>query len=188
MSGYYANPEQTERALFKDKNGFTWLRTGDIVRYDQDGYFYVMDRKKDMIIRSGLKVYPARVEKVLGGHALVSEVAVVGRPHPVHTQMVAAVVVLTAKPQDSRPIEAELRALCKEHLAPYEVPAVFEFIDKLPRSPLGKLLKRDLITPAANQNQSAAKESTGAEETVQASVNANDNGKAKKVNEKEKVA
>jgi long-chain acyl-CoA synthetase len=185
MSGYYANPEQTERALFKDKAGVTWLRTGDIVRYDQDGYFYVMDRKKDMIIRSGLKVYPARVEKVLGGHALVSEVAVVGRPHPVHTQIVAAVVVLTARPQDTKPIEAELRALCKEHLAHYEVPAIFEFIDKLPRSPLGKLLKRDLITPAPNQNQSMVKESALAEANVQAPVSANDNGKVK---EKEKVA
>ena len=188
MSGYYANPEQTDRALFKDKAGVTWLRTGDIVRYDQDGYFYVMDRKKDMIIRSGLKVYPARVEKVLGGHALVSEVAVVGRPHPVHTQMVVAVVVLAARPQDTKPIETELRALCKEHLAPYEVPAVFEFIDKLPRSPLGKLLKRDLITPAAGQNQTqenAKEPAAKSEEKVQASVAGSENGKVK---EKEKVA
>ena len=155
MSGYYANPEQTDRALFTDAQGTVWLRTGDVVRYDQDGYFYVLDRKKDMIIRSGLKVYPGKVEKVLGTHKLVADVAVVGRPHPVHTQIVVAVVVLSTKPQSTQQIEAELRALCREHLAPYEVPAHFEFVDKLPRSPLGKLLKRDLIKPAAEEAPAA---------------------------------
>ena len=149
MSGYYANPEQTDRALITDKNGTIWLRTGDIVRYDAEGYFYVLDRKKDMIIRSGLKVYPGKVEKVLGKHPLVTEAAVVGRPHPVHTQIVVAVVALSEIPEDTKQVETDLRALCREHLAPYEVPAHFEFVDKLPRSALGKLLKRDLIKPPA---------------------------------------
>ena len=65
MNGYFANPEQTDLALHRDGQGHVWLRTGDVVRYDEDGYFYVLDRRKDMIIRSGMKVYPARVEKVL---------------------------------------------------------------------------------------------------------------------------
>jgi long-chain acyl-CoA synthetase len=156
MSGYYANPEQTDRALFADRQGTQWLRTGDVVRYDQDGYFYVLDRKKDMIIRSGLKVYPAKVEKVLGTHKLVADVAVVGRPHPVHTQIVVAVVVLNPRPENMAQVETELRALCREHLAPYEVPAHIEFVEKLPRSPLGKLLKKDLIQPAVAPAPAAA--------------------------------
>jgi long-chain acyl-CoA synthetase len=97
-----------------------------------------------MIIRSGLKIYPAKVEKVLRAHKGVSDVAVVGRPDPVHTQVVVAVVVAAVKPEDPRQLEADLRAVCREHLAPYEVPATIEFVDKLPRSALGKLLKRDL--------------------------------------------
>jgi long-chain acyl-CoA synthetase len=144
MSGYYGDPEQSERTLVADEEGTVWLHTGDVVRYDAEGYLSVVDRKKDMIIRSGLKVYPGKVEKVLRGHKLVADVAVVGRADPVHTQVVVAVVAPTTMPADPRQAEAELRALCRAHLAPYEVPAHIEFIDKLPRSALGKLLKRDL--------------------------------------------
>ncbi len=144
MSGYYADHEQTERTLTKDEAGTVWLHTGDVVRYDAEGYFSIVDRKKDMIIRSGLKIYPGKVEKVLRAHKAVSDVAVVGRPDPVHTQVVVAVVVAAVKPEDPRQLEADLRAHCREHLAPYEVPAQIEFVEKLPRSALGKLLKRDL--------------------------------------------
>jgi long-chain acyl-CoA synthetase len=161
MTGYYANPEHTTRSLTTDSHGVTWLHTGDIVRYDPDGYFYVLDRKKDMIIRSGLKIYPAKVEKVLAGHKSVTEAAVVGRAHPVHTQIVVAVVVPAVKPQDPKALENELRALCREHLAPYEVPAHFEFIDKLPRSPLGKLLKKDLLQPQTQLAETASADSNG---------------------------
>jgi len=156
MTGYFANPEQTDLAMHRDGHGDVWLGTGDVVRYDEDGYFYVMDRRKDMIIRSGMKVYPNRVEKVLAAHPRVAEVGVVGRPDPVHTETVVAVVALTEAPPDRgkdepdrEPIAAELRGLCREHLAPYEVPGVFEFVEKLPRSPLGKLLKRELRKPPA---------------------------------------
>jgi long-chain acyl-CoA synthetase len=144
MSGYYGDHEQTERSLTRDEAGTVWLHTGDVVRYDERGYFSIVDRKKDMIIRSGLKIYPQKVEKVLRGHKGVSDVAVVGRPDAVHTQVVVAVVVPSVKPEDPKQLEADLRALCREHLAPYEVPARIEFVEKLPRSPLGKLLKRDL--------------------------------------------
>jgi long-chain acyl-CoA synthetase len=155
MSGYFANPDQTDLALHHDSRGDAWLRTGDVVRYDEDGYFYVMDRRKDMIIRSGMKVYPARVEKVLSAHPRVAEVGVVGRPDPVHTETVVAVMALTHPPADRgkapepdhQQLADELRGMCREHLAPYEVPGVFEFVDKLPRSPLGKLLKRELRKP-----------------------------------------
>jgi long-chain acyl-CoA synthetase len=159
MNGYFANPEQTDLALHRDHQGHAWLRTGDVVRYDEDGYFYVMDRRKDMIIRSGMKVYPARVEKVLSAHRRVAEVGVVGRPDPVHTETVVAVIALNdsqgdrGKDADSdrEQLATELRGLCREHLAPYEVPGVIEFVDKLPRSPLGKLLKRELRKPPAMQ-------------------------------------
>jgi long-chain acyl-CoA synthetase len=144
MKGYFADHEQTERVMSTDVDGTVWLHTGDIVRYDEEGYFYVLDRKKDMIIRSGLKVYPIKVEKVLRTHANVADVAVVGRDDAAHTQTVVAVVVLKERVDDEAKLKTELRAMCREHLAPYEVPASIEFLDALPRSPLGKLLKRDL--------------------------------------------
>jgi long-chain acyl-CoA synthetase len=145
MRGYFASPEQTARTLFTDDEGHTWLRTGDLARYDEDGYFYIVDRRKDMIIRSGLKVYPGKVEKVLRTHAKVVDAAVVGRPHPVHTETVVAVLAMNDGPPDvTGPLCDELRALCREHLSPYEVPEEFEFVTELPRSPLGKLLKREL--------------------------------------------
>ncbi|HEV8292277.1 MAG TPA: AMP-binding protein, partial [Tepidisphaeraceae bacterium] len=156
MLGYFANPEQTRIALITDNEGNTWLRTGDIVRVDEEGFFHVLDRKKDMIIRSGLKVFPAKVEKVLKSHPLVVDAAVVGRSDPKQTEMVVGVVVVKPPPEKNdkgqptdrnaylEKLSDELRALCREHLAPYEVPKQFEFADSLPRSPLGKLLKREL--------------------------------------------
>ena len=157
MLGYFANPQQSRQSLITDDHGKVWLRTGDIARMDEDGYFYVLDRKKDMIIRSGLKIFPAKVEQVLRRHPRVADVAVVGRADPVHTETVVAVLVAnpppakSEKPQkpeererDRQQLVEELRALCREHLARYEVPAQFEFVAELPRSPLGKLLKREL--------------------------------------------
>jgi long-chain acyl-CoA synthetase len=156
MLGYFANPEQTRIALINDEDGNTWLRTGDIVTVDEDGYFHVVDRKKDMIIRSGLKVFPARVEKVLRSHPQVMDAAVVGRSDPKQTEIVVAVVVAKNVPEKGdksqssertvflEKLSEDLRALCRQHLAPYEVPKLFEFADSLPRSPLGKLLKREL--------------------------------------------
>jgi long-chain acyl-CoA synthetase len=157
MLGYFANPEQTRLSLVNDPSGAVWLRTGDIVRMEEDGFFYVMDRKKDMIIRSGLKVFPAKVEKLLRGHPRVADAAVIGRADLTHTEIVVAIIVAknlmegadkTAPGQDRETLQKrlaeELRTMCREHLAPYEVPKEFEFAESLPRSALGKLLKREL--------------------------------------------
>jgi hypothetical protein len=124
---------------------------------DAEGFFYVLDRKKDMIIRAGLKVFPAKVEAVLRKHPRIADAAVVGRADAVKTESVVAVVVarpapapadasapVPTKEQEQERLADELRLHCREHLAPYEVPQHFEFTDVLPRSPLGKLLKREL--------------------------------------------
>jgi long-chain acyl-CoA synthetase len=144
MAGYFADPQQTKAALHTEEDGTVWLRTGDVARMDADGFFYILDRRKDMIIRSGMKIYPARVEHVLRMHKHVKDVAVVGRPDAVHSELPVAVVTPKPEPDEEQKLAEELRALCREHLAPYEVPAAVEFLDELPRSALGKLLKREL--------------------------------------------
>jgi long-chain acyl-CoA synthetase len=144
MSGYFANPHDTALSLFKDADGISWLRTGDVVRMDDDGYFYVLDRKKDMIIRSGLKVYPAKVERVLCKQPAVADAAVIGRPDPVHTEVVTAVIQMKDAEANQEALTEELRAHCRTHLAPYEVPMRFEFVQTIPRSLLGKALKKEL--------------------------------------------
>lgn len=155
-------------SLVTDASGATWLRTGDVVRVDEEGFFHVLDRKKDMIIRSGLKIFPAKLEKLLRGHARVADAAVIGRPDPKETEIVVAIIVPRESPDkskaltppereaDRRNLAEELRAMCREHLAPYEVPREFEFADSLPRSPLGKLLKRELKKKADAMPAAAA--------------------------------
>jgi long-chain acyl-CoA synthetase len=144
MTGYFANPEQTHQVLLADAAGDVWLRTGDVGRMDAEGFFYLLDRKKDMIIRSGMKIFPVRVERVLRMHKSVKDVAVFGRPDPEHTERVAAVIAPAPPADEQEKLADELRALCREHLAPYEVPQDIEFMDQLPRSALGKMLKREL--------------------------------------------
>ena len=144
MSGYFSAPEQNRALLTTDEQGRVWLHTGDIARMDAEGFFHVQDRKKDMIIRSGLKVYPAKVEKVLLAHERIADAAVIGRPDTIHTEEVIAMVVLKAPVEHREEFAAALRAYCRQHLAPYEVPAKIEFLDRLPRSALGKLLKKEL--------------------------------------------
>jgi long-chain acyl-CoA synthetase len=151
MAGYFSQPDQTRHALTQDEDGRAWLHTGDVVSVDEDGFFHVQDRKKDMIIRSGLKVYPAKVEKVLKSHEKVADAAIIGRPDPVHTEEVVAYVVPSSPPENRQELADGLRAFCRQHLAPYEVPAKVEFLETLPRSALGKLLKNQLraMTPLA---------------------------------------
>jgi long-chain acyl-CoA synthetase len=168
MLGYFANPEQTRLSLVTDPAGATWLRTGDIVRVDEEGFFHVLDRKKDMIIRSGLKIFPAKLEKLLRGHPRVADAAVIGRPDPRETEIVVAIIVPRESPDkadkaltphdreaDRQRLAEDLRGMCREHLAPYEVPREFEFADSLPRSPLGKLLKRELKKKAPSTTATA---------------------------------
>jgi long-chain acyl-CoA synthetase len=156
MNGYYHNPDATRRALWTDPQGRVWLRTGDIGRMDEDGYFQIMDRKKDMIIRSGLKVYPAKVEKVLATHPRVADVAVIGQADAVHTEEVVAVIVLKPGEEDEALLTGQLRALCRQHLAPYEVPQRFVFKQQIPRSALGKLLKTALRAELATTDAEVA--------------------------------
>lgn len=138
MAGYWQMPAETATAI----DGDGWLHTGDIARMDADGYFYIVDRKKDLIIASGYNVVPREVEEVLFQHPKVSDVTVAGVPHPRRGETVKAYVVLKGNEQVG---EAELRDFCKERLAPYKVPTSFEFRTELPRTQAGKVLRRQLV-------------------------------------------
>ncbi len=137
MQGYWQLPSETANTL---RNG--WLFTGDIARMDEDGYFFIEDRKKDMIIAGGYNIYPREVEEVLASHPAVLEVAVGGIMDPKRGETVKAWVVV--KPGASLTAE-ELQAYSKEQLAAYKYPRMIEFIDELPKSTVGKVLKRELI-------------------------------------------
>lgn len=136
MRGYLGNQELTDRVL---RDG--WLYTGDLARQDDAGYFYIVDRKDDLIITSGYNVYPSEVESVLTQHPLVADVAVSGRADRLRGQVVIAHVVLRT-PQPG--IAEELIALCRSNLPDYKVPRSILFTDKVPRSPAGKTLRKDL--------------------------------------------
>jgi long-chain acyl-CoA synthetase len=141
MKGYWNRPEETALALRKDENGKTWLYTGDIARMDADGYTFIVQRKKDMILVSGFNVYPSEVEEVLYAHPAVSEVAVVGIPDAYRGEAVKACVVL--KP-NAVATEKELREHCKKDLTDYKIPKTIEFRENLPKTAVGKILHRVL--------------------------------------------
>ncbi len=136
MKGYYGRPEETALAI---RSG--WFFTGDIGRMDEEGYFYLVDRAKDMINVSGFKIWPREVEEVLLQHPAVSEVAVVGIPDPVSGEAVKAFAVLK---QNASVEELELVEFCRNRIAVYKAPRHVEFIDALPKNPAGKVLKREL--------------------------------------------
>jgi long-chain acyl-CoA synthetase len=137
MKGYFGRPEATKLAI--DEDG--WFRTGDIGTRDADGYFYVVDRKKDMIIRGGFNVYPRELEEVLLTHPQVSLAAVIGVPHDAYGEEIKAFVV-PAKGADIT--EQELIAWCREVMAAYKYPRLIEFRTSLPMTATGKVLKREL--------------------------------------------
>jgi long-chain acyl-CoA synthetase len=137
FQGYLGEPEATARVLTADG----WLRTGDIAVTDDDGYLYLVDRAKDLIIVSGFNVYPAEVEDVLREHPAVKEVGVVGVPHPHTGEAVKAFVVLEA---GATAHEDTLVSWCLDHLARYKCPGKILFVDELPRNVSGKLLRRSL--------------------------------------------
>jgi long-chain acyl-CoA synthetase len=143
MKGYFRRPEATAHAI--DAQG--WFRTGDIGTRDADGYFYVVDRKKDMIIRGGFNVYPRELEDVLVTHADVSIAAVVGVPHDSHGEEVKAYVVRTPGATVS---ETELVEWCRQNMAAYKYPRIVEFRGTLPMTATGKILKRELAGEAAS--------------------------------------
>ena len=141
MKGYLARPDDTAEAI---RDG--WFRTGDIGTRDADGYYRVVDRKKDMILRGGFNVYPREVEDVLYGHPGVAEAAVVGVPDERYGEEVVAFVVL--EPGASA-TAGELRSWCRQRLASYKYPRRVEVVDRLPHGPTGKVLKRELRRSAA---------------------------------------
>jgi long-chain acyl-CoA synthetase len=140
MKGYWQRPEATTEAI---PDG--WFRTGDIGRVDEHGHFYIVDRKKDLIIRGGYNVYPREIEEVLYEHPAVAEVAVIGLPDPELGEEVAAAVTLKA---GATVTAGELRDHVKAQVAAYKYPRHVWLIDALPKGPTGKILKREIVPPA----------------------------------------
>jgi len=140
MKGYWDKPEATGEAISPDG----WFRTGDMARVDEDGYYYIVDRKKDLIIRGGYNVYPREIEEVLHEHPAVAEVAVISIPHPSLGEEVAAAVAL--KPGASATPE-ELRAFARDRVAAYKYPRHVWLVDSLPKGPTGKILRREVQAP-----------------------------------------
>jgi long-chain acyl-CoA synthetase len=134
--GYYNSPAETADAL---RDG--WFYTGDIGKMDEDGYFYVVDRKKDMIIAGGFNIFPREIEEVLYEHPKILEACAIGVPHEYRGETVKVFVV--AKPGETL-TEPELDAFCRERLTPYKVPKIWAFVEALPKSAIGKILRREL--------------------------------------------
>ena len=139
MKGYWRNPEATAESI---KDG--WFATGDMARVDEDGYFFIVDRKKELIIRGGYNVYPREVEEVLYEHPAVREAAVVAVPHAELGEDVGAAVALK---EDADVDADELREFVKAQIAAYKYPRRIWFVDELPKGPTGKVLKREISPP-----------------------------------------
>ena len=139
MSGYWNNPEATAEAFAGG-----WFHSGDLVRMDEEGYVWVVDRKKDMIISGGENIYCAEVENVLAGHPAIVEVAVIGRPHQKWGEVPIAVVAIAASGPRNRLSLEDLAEFLGERLARYKHPKGLEIVDALPRNPAGKVLKTEL--------------------------------------------
>jgi long-chain acyl-CoA synthetase len=142
MKGYWRRPEATAEAI--DADG--WFYTGDMGRVDEDGCYFIVDRKKELIIRGGYNVYPREIEEVLYEHPAVLEAAVVGLPHPELGEEVGAAVALRAGAEVG---ERELRDYVKSQVAAYKYPRHVWFVDELPKGPTGKILKREIRAPVA---------------------------------------
>lgn len=145
MKGYWNNPVETANSM-KDE----WLYTGDLAMMDENGYFYIVGRKKEMIIFGGFNVYPQEVEGVLYSHPLVQEAAVVGLPDDSHGEIAKAYIVTK---EDCQLNLDEIKAYCYTKLTPYKVPREFEFRTSLPRNGVGKLLKRALVKEELEKNK-----------------------------------
>jgi len=137
MKGYLHNPEATAGAFTGD-----WLHTGDLGYFDQDGFLFVVSRKKELIIRGGYNVYPSEIENVLRSHPAVAEAAVVGIPDARLGEEVMAVIIRRPAMAVGEP---ELTAYCRQRLAAYKCPRVYQFRSELPKNTLGKVLKDELI-------------------------------------------
>jgi long-chain acyl-CoA synthetase len=140
MKGYWRRPDATSDAI---RDG--WFHSGDLARVDEDGYFFIVDRKKDMVIRGGYNVYPREIEELLYEHEAVREAAVIGVPHPELGEEVAAAVVLAP---GAGVDEAEILEFVKGQVAAYKYPRLVWFVEELPKGPTGKILKREIEAPA----------------------------------------
>jgi long-chain acyl-CoA synthetase len=136
MTGYWHKPEETKETI---RDG--WLYTGDMGYYDEKGFIYIADRKKDMIITGGENVYPKEVEEVLYKYPAVKETAVIGVPDPYWVERVHALVVLK---ENAQAAEEDIISFCKNHIAHYKAPKTVEFVESLPKNPQGKILKREI--------------------------------------------
>jgi len=134
MKGYWNRPQETDEAF---RNG--WFHTGDLGKFDEEGYLHIVGRKKEMIISGGFKVFPREVEEVLHAHPKVKEVAVVGIPDPIRGESVKAFIVLK---EGVTATERELDEYCRKNLAAFKVPRIYEFVTNIPRTPSGKVLNR----------------------------------------------
>ncbi len=152
MKGYWQREDETAKVLSDDG----WLRTGDMAKMDAQGFVYIVDRKKDMILVSGFNVYPNEIEDVVAGMAGVREVAAVGIPDEKSGEAIKLVVVR----KDPALTEEAIRAYCRENLTAYKNPRVIEFRDELPKSNVGKILRRELRDPVADPVPAAATESS----------------------------
>jgi len=143
MMGYYRNPEETDRTI---RGG--WLRTGDMGRLDADDFLYIVERKKDLIIRGGFNIYPRDVEEVLYAFPKAAEAAVIGMPDALMGEEVLAFIVL--RPGQSATPD-EVIAFCQSRLAKYKCPREIRFVDALPKSPVGKILRKELRSQVRTQ-------------------------------------
>ena len=141
MRGYWNRPTETQEMLRVDENGERALYTGDLGYIDEDGYIFIVDRKKDLIKTSGYQVWPREIEEVIATHPAVFEVGVVGLPDKMRGEVVKAFIVLRPGQTVSA---AELKSFCREKLAPYKVPSKYEFVTELPKTQIGKVLYRVL--------------------------------------------
>lgn len=145
MRGYWNNPAESEAMLRTAPDGKKWLYTGDLGYMDEDGYLFIVDRKKDLIKTSGFQVWPREIEEVIASHPQVAEVGVAGVPDARKSEVITAWVV--ARPGETLDPDA-LRAWCRERLAPYKVPSKIELRKELPKTMIGKVLRRALVAEA----------------------------------------
>lgn len=144
MKGYWNQDDETAASFFEGE----WLLTGDLGYMDEQGYFYIVDRKKDMIIAGGFNIYPREIEEVLYEHEAIKETVVVGIPDPYRGETVKAYVVL----KDNESVtEEQLERHCREYLAAYKVPKIVEFRKELPKTAVGKIVRRVLVEEAKKQ-------------------------------------
>ncbi|MCA9910417.1 MAG: AMP-binding protein, partial [Anaerolineae bacterium] len=153
MMGYHGMPTETANSL-REKDGKLWLYTGDIARMDDDGYFYIVDRKKDMALIGGFNVYPNNIEKVLADHPAVLEVGVAAVPHPDKEGQEALKAWVVVRPGMSVTAD-ELIKHAEKQLARYEIPTRFAFVDSLPKTTVGKTLRRELVQMEMAERESA---------------------------------